>query len=326
MRGGAAGGSSSVRYLLRRGAWTVAALLGVSVLIFGLVRLLPGTIVDILAGTEGRLGPAQRAAVLHQFGLDRPLPVQYGLWLWNLIHGNLGWSFRTQQPVGELIAARLPITIELAVLTIAAVAAIGIPLGILASVTPSVRVKALAQIVGLLGLSVPNFWTAVMLIILASYAFHWLPALIFTPPWESPWVNAQQMLLPVLSLALGLAAVVVRMTRSSMLEVLGQEYVLVARAKGLRGATVLLRHGLRNALIPIVTVLGLQSGFLLGGVVITEQIFGLPGLGWMLLNGVYQRDYPVVQGTVMLFAVTFAAVNLAVDMLYTSLDPRIRFE
>ncbi|HLW47217.1 MAG TPA: ABC transporter permease [bacterium] len=315
-----------MRYLLRRGAWTVAALLGVSVLIFGLVRLLPGTIVDILAGTEGRLGPEQRAAVLHQFGLDRPLPVQYGLWLWNLMHGNLGWSFRTQQPVGELIASRLPITIELAVLTIAAVAAIGIPLGILASVTPSLRVKAVAQIVGLLGLSVPNFWTAVMLIILASYAFHWLPALIFIPPWVAPWTNAQQMLLPVLSLALGLAAVVVRMTRSSMLEVLGQEYVKVARAKGLRGATVLFRHALRNALIPIITVLGLQSGFLLGGVVITEQIFGLPGLGWMLLNGVYQRDYPVVQGTVMLFAVTFAAVNLAVDLLYTSLDPRIRFE
>jgi peptide/nickel transport system permease protein len=315
-----------VRYLLRRGAWTAAALLGVSVLIFGLVRLLPGTIVDILAGAEGRLGPEQRAAVLHQFGLDRPLPVQYGLWLWNLAHGNLGWSFRTQQPVGELIAARLPITVELAVLTIAVVAAVGIPLGILASVTPSARVKALAQIVGLLGLSVPNFWTAVMLIILASYAFHWLPALIFTPPWVSPWINAQQMLLPVASLALGLAAVVVRMTRSSMLEVLGQEYVKVARAKGLRGATVLLRHALRNALIPIVTVLGLQSGFLLGGVVITEQIFGLPGLGWMLLNGVYQRDYPVVQGTVMLFAVTFAAVNLVVDLLYTSLDPRIRYE
>lgn len=315
-----------MRYLLRRGAWTAAALLGVSVLIFGLVRLLPGTIVDILAGTEGRLGPEQRAMVLHQFGLDRPLPVQYGLWLWNLVHGNLGWSFRTQQPVGELIAARLPITVELAVLTIAVVAAVGIPLGILASVTPSARVKALAQIVGLLGLSVPNFWTAVMLIILASYTFHWLPALIFTPPWVSPWTNAQQMLLPVTSLALGLAAVVVRMTRSSMLEVLGQEYVKVARAKGLRGGTVLLRHALRNALIPIITVLGLQSGFLLGGVVITEQIFGLPGLGWMLLNGVYQRDYPVVQGTVMLFAVTFAAVNLAVDLLYTSLDPRIRYE
>lgn len=315
-----------MRYLLRRGAWTAAALLGVSVLIFGLVRLLPGTIIDILAGTEGRLSPAQRAAVLHQFGLDRPLPVQYGLWLWNLVHGNLGWSFRTQQPVGELIASRLPITIELAVLTVAVVAVVGIPLGILASVTPSVRVKALAQIVGLLGLSVPTFWTAVMLIILASYAFHWLPALIFTPPWVSPWTNAQQMLLPVLSLAIGLAAVVVRMTRSSMLEVLGEEYVKVARAKGLRAATVLLRHVLRNALIPIITVLGLQSGFLLGGVVITEQIFGLPGLGWMLLNGVYQRDYPVIQGTVMLFAVTFAAVNLTVDLVYTSLDPRIRYE
>jgi peptide/nickel transport system permease protein len=160
----------------------------------------------------------------------------------------------------------------------------------------------------------------------ASFAFHWLPALIFVPPWQDPWVNLQQMFLPILSLALGLAAVVVRMTRSSMLEVLGQEYVKVARAKGLGSRVVLLRHALRNALIPIVTVLGLQMGFLLGGVVITEQIFGLPGLGWTLLNGVYQRDYPVVQGAVMLFAITFVVTNLIVDLIYTTLDPRIRYE
>lgn len=315
-----------MRYLARRGLWMLAALGGVSVLIFVLVRLLPGTIVDVLAGTEGRLSAAQRAGVLHEFGLDRPLPVQYALWVWSMLHGNFGWSFRTSQPVGELIASRLPITVELAVLTIAVVAAVGIPLGILASVTHSARVKALVQVVGMLGLSVPNFWIAVMLIIVASFAFHWLPALIFTPPWVSPWVNLQQMFLPVLSLSLGLAAVVVRMTRSSMLEVLGQEYVKVAAAKGLSARVVILKHALRNALIPIVTVLGLQMGFLLGGVVITEQIFGLPGLGWTLLNGVYQRDYPVVQGTVMVFAVTFVATNLVVDLLYTSLDPRIRYE
>jgi peptide/nickel transport system permease protein len=145
-------------------------------------------------------------------------------------------------------------------------------------------------------------------------------------PWADPWVNLQQMFLPVLSLALGLSAVVVRMTRSSMLEVLGQDFIRVARAKGLATWAVLLRHALRNALIPIVTVLGLQTGFLLGGVVITEQIFGLPGLGWTLLNGVYQRDYPVVQGTVMIFAVTFVLINLLVDLLYTYLDPRIRYE
>jgi peptide/nickel transport system permease protein len=315
-----------MRYLLRRVLWTIAALLGVSVVIFLLVRLLPGTIVDILAGTEGQLTARQRADVLHQFGLDRPLVVQYALWLVSMLRGNFGWSFRSGQAVSDLLVSRLPLTIELAVLSMASVAAIGIPLGILASVTRSVRIKTLVQIVGLLGLSVPNFWIAVLLIIVASYTFHWLPALIFASPWTQPWVNLQQMFLPVLSLALGLAAVVVRMTRSSMLEVLGQEYVKVAQAKGLPTHAVLLHHAFRNALIPVVTVLGLQMGYLLGGVVITEQIFGLPGLGWTLLNGVYQRDYPVVQGTVMLFAATFVLTNLCVDLLYTSLDPRIRYQ
>jgi len=303
-----------------------AALLGVSALIFLLVRLLPGTIVDILTGTEGQLSLEQRREVLHAFGLDRPLPVQYALWVWSMLHGNFGWSFRTSQPVAALLVSRLPITVELAFLTVACVTLFGLPVGIVASITRSARLKVLVQIVGLLGLSIPNFWIAIVLIIVASFAFHWLPALIFVPPWRNLAVNLQQMFLPVLSLALGLAAVVVRMTRSSMLEVLGQDYVKVARAKGMANVAVLLRHALRNALIPIVTVLGLQMGFLLGGVVITEQIFGLPGLGWTLLNGVYQRDYPVVQGAVMLFATTFVLTNFLVDMVYMALDPRIRYE
>jgi peptide/nickel transport system permease protein len=315
-----------MRYLVRRLVWMGAALLGVSVLIFLLVRLIPGNIIDILAGTEGQLSAAQRLEILHGFGLDRPLPVQYALWVWSMLHGNFGWSFRTSQPVSGLLISRLPITVELSALTVVLVTFVGVPVGMLASVTRSARLKIVVQIVGLLGLSIPNFWIAIVLIIVASFAFHWLPALIFVPLWQDPWVNLQQMFLPILSLALGLAAVVVRMTRSSMLEVLGQEYVKVARAKGLGNRVVLLRHALRNALIPIVTVLGLQMGFLLGGVVITEQIFGLPGLGWTLLNGVYQRDYPVVQGAVMLFALTFVVTNLIVDLIYTSLDPRIRYE
>jgi peptide/nickel transport system permease protein len=315
-----------MRYLARRAVWTLLALLGVSILIFFLVRLLPGNIVDIIAGTEGQLGKAQRAAVLSEFGLDKPLVVQYFLWLGNMLQGTFGWSFRTGQPVAALIASRLPITIELALLAVLSVAFVGIPLGVAASVSRSLRVRTLVQIVGVLGLSLPNFWIAVLLIIGASSLFGWLPALIYVPPWADPWVNLQQMFLPVLSLGLGLSAVVVRMTRSSMLEVLGQDFIRVARAKGLATRTVLLRHALRNALVPIVTVLGLQMGFLLGGVVITEQIFGLPGLGWTLLNGVYQRDYPVVQGTVMVFAATFVLINLLVDLLYTYLDPRIRYE
>ncbi len=315
-----------MRYLARRAVWTILAVLGVSVLIFLLVRLLPGNIVDIIAGTEGQLSRAQRAAVLQEFGLDQPLPVQYFRWIGNMLQGNFGWSFRTGQPVATLITSRLPITIELAVLAVLSVALVGIPLGVAASVSRSLRVRTLVQIVGVLGLSLPNFWIAILLIIGASSLFGWLPALIYVTPWADPWVNLQQMFLPVLSLALGLSAVVVRMTRSSMLEVLGQDFIRVARAKGLSTRAVLLRHTLRNALVPIVTVLGLQTGFLLGGVVITEQIFGLPGLGWTLLNGVYQRDYPVVQGTVMVFAVTFVLVNLLVDLLYTYLDPRIRYE
>ena len=315
-----------MRYLARRAVWTILAVLGVSVLIFALVRLLPGNIVDIIAGTEGQLSKAQRAAVLREFGLDQPLPVQYLRWIGSMLQGNFGWSFRTGQPVATLIASRLPITIELAILAVLSVALVAIPFGVAASVSRSVRVRTLVQIIGVLGLSLPNFWIAILLIIGASSLFGWLPAIIYVPPWTDPWVNLQQMFLPVLSLGLGLSAVVMRMTRSSMLEVLGQDFIRVARAKGLGTQAVLLRHALRNALIPIVTVLGLQMGFLLGGVVITEQIFGLPGLGWTLLNGVYQRDYPVVQGTVMVFAVTFVLVNLFVDLLYTYLDPRIRYE
>jgi peptide/nickel transport system permease protein len=315
-----------MRYLARRAVWTIVAVLGVSVLIFFLVRLLPGNIVDIIAGTEGQLSKAQRAAVLKEFGLDQPLPVQYLRWIGNMLRGNFGWSFRTGQPVAALIVSRLPITIELALLAVVSVALVAIPFGVAASVSRSARVRTLVQIIGVLGLSLPNFWIAILLIIGASSLFGWLPAIIYVPPWTDPWVNLQQMFLPVLSLGLGLSAVVMRMTRSSMLEVLGQDFIRVARAKGLATRTVLLRHALRNALIPIVTVLGLQMGFLLGGVVITEQIFGLPGLGWTLLNGVYQRDYPVVQGTVMVFAVTFVLVNLFVDLLYTYLDPRIRYE
>jgi peptide/nickel transport system permease protein len=315
-----------MRYLIRRLLSTLLVLVGVSILIFLLVRLLPGNIVDVIAGTEGQLSTAQRQAILREFGLDKPLPVQYGLWVWNMLHGNFGYSFRSDQPVAGLLFSRLPLTVELALLSVFGSAIIGMALGIIASVSRGAHVKVITQIVGLLGLSVPNFWLAVILIIFASFTFHWLPPLIFVTFWQNPWLNLQQMFLPVLSLAAGLAAVVLRMTRSSMLEVLGEEYVKVAWAKGLPQRVVILRHALRNALIPVVTVLGLQTGYLLGGVVITEQIFGLPGLGWTLLNGVNQRDYPVVQGSVMLFSITFALINLLVDLLYTSLDPRIRYE
>ncbi len=315
-----------MRYLVRRALAGFAGLVGVSVVVFILVRLLPGDIVDILAGTEGRLRPEQRQAILREFGLDQPWPVQYGLWVWNMLNGNFGWSYRTGQPVGALLASRLPLTVELAILSVLGSVMVGLPLGVLAATLRSRRTQLLAQVVGLAGLSIPSFWIAMLLIIVASFQFGWLPPLIFVKPWEDPWLNLQQMALPALSLSLGLGAVLLRMTRSSLLEVLGEEYVKVARAKGLAERAVVFRHALRNALIPIITVIGLQLGYLLGGVVITEQVFGLPGIGWTLVNGIYQRDYPVVQGAVMLIAVSFMVLNLMVDLLYTVIDPRIRYD
>jgi peptide/nickel transport system permease protein len=271
------------------------------------------------------MSPEARQQVLRSFGLDQPWPVQYVLWIWNMLHGNMGISYRSGQPVAGLLISRLPLTVELALLSVVVGSLIGIPLGIAASVSRGRRPRVLAQFFGVLGLSVPHFWVAVVLIIVASFVFHWLPPMIFAKPWENPVANLQQMFLPVVAISLGLAAEVMRMTRSSMMEVLGEEYVRTARAKGLAERRVVVRHALRNALIPIVTILGLELGYLLGGVVIAEQIFGMPGLGWTLLNGVQNRDYPVVQGAIMLFAVTFAMMNLLVDVLYTYLDPRIRY-
>lgn len=311
-------------HVIRRLLATIVTLFGVSILIFGLVRLLPGDIATIIAGQEGQLSDEQRQAVLSEFGLDRSLPVQYGLWIWNMIQGNFGWSFRNGEPVATLLFSRLPLTIELAVLSVALSSLFGLIFGVIASVSQRKGVKLGSQVFGLLGLSVPDFWIGVLLIIVASHVFRWLPPLTYATLWEQPLANLQQMLLPVLALSFGLGAVTMRMTRSSMLEVLGEEFVKVGRAKGLSESTILLRYALRNAFIPIVTILGLQMGVLLGGVVIIEQVFGLPGIGWTLLNGVYQRDYPVVQGAVMLFAVGFALVNLLVDIVYTYLDPRIR--
>ncbi|HET9017073.1 MAG TPA: ABC transporter permease [Thermomicrobiaceae bacterium] len=314
-----------MHYFVRRLLSTALTLVGVSILIFVMVRLLPGNIVTIITGTEGQLNAAQRQDLLREFGLNRPLPVQYVLWIWNMLHGNFGYSFRSGQSVAGLLFSRLPLTLELAVLSVLVSSIFGMVFGMVASVSRRAPVKLATQVFGLLGLSLPDFWIGVLLILFASYAFHWLPPLTFAQLWQDPLANLQQMILPVLALSVGLGAVTLRMTRSSMLEVLGEEFVKVGRAKGLSERAVTLRYALRNALIPIVTILGLQMGVLLGGVVIDEQVFGLPGLGWTLLNGVYQRDYPVVQGAVMLFAVTFILVNLIVDLAYVYLDPRIRY-
>jgi peptide/nickel transport system permease protein len=314
-----------MHYLLRRLALSVLVLFGVSILIFTIVRMLPGDVIDMMIGTEGNMTANQQQIVRERYGLTDAWPVQYLKWMGGILQGNLGTSFRTGQDVLPLIAARLPTTLELAFLAVLFSTVIAIPLGVISALMRNGWADFCARLLGLIGLSVPNFWLATILILVASFQFRWSPALIYVPPTQDPLANLQQMLLPTASLAVFLIAIVMRMTRSTMLEVMGEDYVRTAFAKGLRERVVLTRHVLRNALIPVVTIVGLQAGTLLGGVVVIEQLFGLPGLGWTLLNGIYQRDYPVVQGTVLFFALVFALVNLLVDLTYSQLDPRIRY-
>ena len=315
------------RYLARRLGLLVPTLLGISVLVFVLMRLIPGDVVQVMLGTEAQLAPEQRETLYRLFGLDAPLHVQYLRWLGDLLRGDLGVSLRTAEPVTRVIAGRLPITLELALLAALLSWVLAVPLGVIAAIRRDGLLDAFAHVVGLIGLSVPNFWLATMLLLATSLYLRWQPAgAEWASPFRDPLTNAQQMLLPVLSLSAALIAVVMRMTRSAMLEVLGQDYIRTARAKGLGEPLVLGRHASKNAAIPVVTVMGVQVGYLLGGAVVVELIFGLPGIGWMILNGIYQRDYPLVQGGVLFVAVVFVLVNLLVDVTYAYLDPRIRYD
>lgn len=314
------------KYILRRLILLVPTLLGISALVLILMRLLPGDAVDVLVGPELVVGPEQRKALYRMFGLDAPIHIHYVRWITEVVQGNLGVSVRTAQPITKIILQRLPVTVELALLAAVLSWVIAIPLGVVSAVRRNGAVDFVAHISGLIGLSVPNFWLATMLLLVTSLYLGFQPALIWVSPFKDLLANLKQMLLPVLSLSAVLMAVVMRMMRSSMLEVLGQDYIRTARSKGLRETIVLARHAFKNAAIPVVTVQGIQVGYLLGGAVVIEQIFGLPGIGWLILNGIYQRDYPVVQGAVLFVAVTFVLVNLLVDVVYAYLDPRIRYD
>lgn len=312
-------------YILKRLALAIPVLIGITVVVFLLVRLIPGDVIDLMLGTEGSLRPEVREQLRQTLGLDRPLYVQYFTWVGDILRGDLGVSLRTGQPIVENLAGKLPITLELAVLSVLLSLVLAIPLGIISALRRNSIIDFIVRIMGTIGLSLPSFWLATMLILIASVYFRWGAPLVYVSPFDDLNKNMQQMLLPSLALAAGLMAVVMRMTRSSMLEVLSQEYIRTARAKGLREQLIIYRHALRNALMPVLTVVGVQTGHLLGGAVIIEQIFGLPGLGWFLLNGIYQRDYPVVQAGVLIIAVIFVLTNLIVDLMYAFIDPRIQY-
>lgn len=313
-------------YVLKRVLSLVPTLIGVTVLVFLMIRLIPGTVVDQMIGTEARASEETRAAMRAYFGLDQPLHVQYGRWVGGLVQGDLGTSWRNGLSVRQLIFDRLGVTLELAAGALLISLLIGVPLGILSAIKEDTALDHVARLVSLFSLSIPIFWQAAMLILALSLWFNWVPPVEYASLLRDPVANLKQMILPMLVLGTVVAAQVMRMTRASLLEVMRQDFIRTARAKGLADRLVVNRHALKNSLIPIITVIGVQVGYLLGGAVVTEQVFTLPGVGWLVLNAVYERDYPLVQGTILFIAALFMLSNLVVDLLYAYLDPRIRYD
>ncbi len=312
------------RYLLRRLGTVAPVLLVVSVVVFSLIHLTPGDPITIMLREES--DPATAATLRRQLGLDRPLPLQYATWLGHALQGDLGRSIRTNQPVAEAIRQRVPVTLSLGAAALLVALAVGLPAGILAAVRRNSAVDLASAALAVSGVSLPTFWLGVLLVFFFSVTLGWLPPLGWVSPSRDLGGWLRSLILPSVTLGTAIAAVVMRMTRASLVEVLGVEYIRTARAKGLAERRIVLGHGLRNALIPVVTEIGLQTGALLGGAVITETIFALPGVGRLLVDAIFQRDFPVVQGVVLVLAVNFLAISFLVDLAYAWLDPRIRYD
>jgi peptide/nickel transport system permease protein len=313
------------RYVVVRLYSMGVTLVGLSVLVFLMLRLVPGTVVEQMIGADAIVSPAMVAELKRFFGLDQPWWVQYGQWVGRLAHGDLGTSWRTGKPVVALILERLPVTVELTVLAVGFALLLGLPAGIVSATRRDQAIDNVTRMGTLLGLSVPVFWQGTMLILFFSVYLRWMPPVVWVDFVADPRRNLTIMLLPALCLGTASAANIARTTRSGMLDVLRSEYVRTAAAKGLTRRLVILKHALKNALIPIVTVAGLQVGILLGGTVVVEEVFTLPGVGRLVLWSIYQRDYPLTQSTILFIAVMFMTVNLVVDLLYGYLDPRIRY-
>jgi peptide/nickel transport system permease protein len=307
----------------QRLAQIVPTLILVSVLVFCLQQLMPGDPALVLAGEE-RGDPRVLAQIRSELWLDRPLPVQYLHWVGNVVQGNLGYSWRTRQPVAQLIAQKLPVTAQLGGMAFVIAVLIGVPAGIVAAVKRNGPLDYLANAIGLAGLSMPNFWLGIMLILLISVDLGWLPPSGYVPLTEDVWRSLATTIMPAFVLGNAIAAILMRHTRSAMLSTLDQDYVRTARAKGLSEMRVILRHAFRNALIPVVTLGALELGTLLSGAVLTEQVFSIPGFGKMVVDAVFNRDYPVVQGVVLVTAFLFILLNLLADILYVLINPRLR--
>jgi peptide/nickel transport system permease protein len=316
------------QHLIRRLLASLITLFGISVIVFGAIRLVPGDQITAQLGTEaGMLSDAQRASLERYYGLDRPPVEQYFTWLGNALQGNFGLSIRQGREVLPLILERFPVTLELAILSVLIALLIGLPIGIISSLRRNTWIDFFGRIFSMLGLSVPNFLLGTLIIYVLSVFFGILPnSGNYVDFFEDPVVNMQQLIFPAITMGFSFASSIMRMTRSAMLEVLNESYVRTARSKGLMERTVILRHALRNALIPVVTLIGIEFGYLLGGAFITEQIFALPGIGRLAINAIAQREYALVQGIAVFIVFNFIVINFMVDMIYGLIDPRVSYD
>src|SRR3990170_2697190 len=312
------------RYLATRLLALIPVLFGILIVVFVLIRLIPGDAVQLFLGTQVELTPEQMAELRRFFGVNKPIHEQFVDYVSRVLRGDFGVSLRTSRPVLPDIMLKLPLSFQLATLALVVAVLIAVPLGIVSAVTRNSAFDVFTRIGGLLGLSMPNFWLGAMLILVFSRYLH-ISLGQYVPVTKNPLGTLQSLYLPAIALGAAIAAILMRYVRSSLLEVLGHEYIRTARGKGLKSAVVMLRHALPNAMIPVITVLGFQMGYLLGGTVIIEEIFALPGMGRLVLQAIFQRDYPVVQGVVLVVALLFVVTNLVVDLLYAWIDPRIRY-
>jgi peptide/nickel transport system permease protein len=289
--------------------------------------VIPGDVTLLILGGDqtGRIDPQQLAAMRHQLGLDQPIAVQFGTWLWGVLRLDFGTSLWTGQPVIEEVLIRLPLSLEVAILATIVSVLLAIPLGMIAAVRQDSWVDYVIRVVSIGGQAIPSFWVGILVILALVIYFGWGPPLEFTPPWVDPWANFQQLVWPVLTVGYRYAAVTTRMTRSTVLEVMREDYIRTAWAKGLRERAVVIRHALKNAMLPVIALVGTEFAFLIGGLVVTETVFTLNGVGRFVVDAVAHRDYPVVQALVFLIAFCFVVVNLLIDLTYAWFDPRIRY-
>ena len=310
-------------YLVRRLALMLVTLIGISIVIFVLLRIVPGNIVDILFSAAGYVDPADKANLERELGIDQPLAVQYLHWIWGLLHGDLGYSYVSEKPALQEILPRIPITAKLAGLALLFSASVGIPLGVLSAVNQGSKLDYALRVVSLSGLSLPSFWLGLLILMASVSLFDVMP--IFNPNPKTFMEAFATYAIPAMAVGFRSSALTMRITRSSMLEVLRQDYIRTARAKGASNASVNFQHALKNAILPVITVIGIEAAFLIGGLIVTETVFNIPGVARFLVEAIRWRDYPIVQNLVMLIAVVVVFANFTVDMLYAVFDPRIRY-